>query len=47
MRYGYKPHKISTIVDGENIQKKIQGYKPHKISTIVDLYDVMREYRWL
>ena len=33
---GYKPHKISTIVDPEAVLVKITGYKPHKISTIVD-----------
>ena len=40
-RPGYKPHKISTIVDP--LEKLVIncGYKPHKISTIVDNLGVL------
>ena len=33
---GYKPEKISTIVDFICLAMATRGYKPEKISTIVD-----------
>ena len=35
---GYKPNKISTIVDIALLLAMLVGYKPNKISTIVNLY---------
>ena len=35
---GYKPNKISTIVDPVQLDVVGIGYKPNKISTIVDVF---------